>query len=72
MPNVGSNVLCICPFFIKDSGKSIVCEGILPNTNMITDFNTRNDKSLFQKCCCFSFDYRKKCRLFKSISEKYD
>lgn len=71
MSNLGSNVLCVCPFFIRDNGKSIVCEGILPETKMTTDFKTAGEKALFQKCCCFSFEYHKRCRLFASINKKY-
>lgn len=72
MPNIESNVLSVCPFFIRERGTKIVCEGILSDTLMETDFKDLRSKVSHQRLCCFSYDYKLRCSLCKAIFKKYD
>ena len=72
MPNLESNVLSVCPFFVRERGTRIVCEGIVPDTLIETDFKNSRSKKLHQKCCCYSFEYRARCSLCRAIYQKYD
>lgn len=71
MPNIESNVLSVCPFFIRDRGNCILCEGVVPDTHIETSFKSTAAKKLHQECCCFSFEYRKRCAVCKAIYKKY-
>ena len=71
MPNLESNALSVCPFFVRDRGNKIVCEGVLPGTLVETDFRSSDFKKEHQLFCCYSFDYAKRCSLCQAVLLKY-
>lgn len=57
----------VCPFYIREGEKRIVCEGIEPDTEICRHFVTTLQKESFQEenCC------KEGCCLTKMIEAKY-
>lgn len=44
-----------CPFYIRDNERTVVCEGLIDNTSVLTKFPTKENKEMHQKCHCFNW-----------------
>ena len=43
-----------CPFYLRESERTVTCEGIVPETTIKVEFHTRKQKENFQKTYCFA------------------
>jgi len=64
-------VFVLCPFYKYDDGKkSIVCEGIVDNSSIVTAYHAKADyEKHITDFCCGRFD---ECETFKLLMEKYE
>lgn len=59
-----------CPFYLRESGKLICCEGVVKNTCISTSFPTPDDKKTHMILCCFKVDGGN-CPMAKNLFSKY-
>lgn len=60
-----------CPFYLTDNGKNrIICEGLLPGSQLQSYFRKRKDYRLQAEIfCCGSY---KTCEIYDALSKKYE
>lgn len=58
-----------CPFFLRDSKRSITCEGVAPGTEMMSRFPSVTDKVAYMRGHCFRFNSG--CEIARLLQEKY-
>lgn len=58
------------PIFLRDSKRSITCEGVMPGTEMMFRFPSVTDKVAYMQGHCFRFDSR--CAIARLLVEKYE
>ena len=68
--NEWSTVKIRCPFFHKEDGRSIVCEGMIPGTLTIVRFRAEKREELHVHTYC-QRDYER-CYLCRALTKKYD
>ena len=62
----------VCPFYEKESGYRIVCEGLYEDTKFSLLFPKEEAKERWQKAICYSFEKYKICPFVRILeSEKY-
>ena len=54
-----------CPFFRKDKGKSIICEGIVPHSGIGMSF--QNSKAFERQMSNYCCDKYSRCILYRAI-----
>ena len=60
-----------CPFYKKDGGLEIRCEGIDETSRLLQQFRTKTDKANYMSSyCCTQFYCA--CRIYTMLDEKYD
>lgn len=57
--NYYESKLAICPFYLRDTGKTVSCEGISSNSCLQYTFKTGDEKKEHKEKFCNSYDYRK-------------
>lgn len=70
MPHGRIAALVKCPFFKKEEGIVITCEGIVDNSSIKLCFTYKAQKNLQSKTFCQK-DYQK-CEVYRMLMEKYD
>lgn len=61
----------VCPYYIRESKKSITCEGFTEDTDLSTLFADQCGKQAFQVGRCDMFDYEDRCPLAAALAKKY-
>lgn len=51
------NMVTVCPFYQRESGKSITCEGMGEKTEIAIKFNDNFGKQIWQKKYCRTYKY---------------
>jgi hypothetical protein len=65
-------VISLCPFYIRESNKSITCEGYLAdNTFNTTKFESEKKKYDYQRVYCWRESWCC-CVLAKTLNKKYE
>ena len=60
-----------CPFYIRDSDRSVVCEGLIEHSVMTMTFKRSARKKAFCEKTCCSMDYGN-CPIAKVLFAKYE
>lgn len=72
MAKYGAGANAICPFFEKESAKSICCEGLVKDTLCLMRFRTELEKQIYQESHCDTYDYAAVCPMAAAIMrQKY-
>ena len=71
MANYKGGANTICPFYERETDRSITCEGLRENSVLTMRFPARKDKSAWQEDFCMTFAYRR-CPLARACYEKYE
>lgn len=68
-----SNYVCpLCPFYIRESQKSMTCEGFLTEESFTTTkFETEAQKFAYQRVYCWRENWSK-CVLAVMLNKKYE
>ena len=61
----------VCPFYVKESEKSITCEGLIPGTNMMIRFGGQKKKTAWLEKHCCSYKYEVTCPVAAVLMWKY-
>lgn len=73
MPPSGSfrQVYVKCPFYKHDDGcRKIVCEGLVPNSNLTLSYGRKQDYLIqMETFCCGSYQ---KCEVHQALMTKYE
>lgn len=72
MANYTYGVRAVCSFYIKESEKTITCEGVIPGTTTMTRFETKDGKRAFQCKHCERYDAEGCCPIAKEIQNQYE
>ncbi len=70
MANKPVEALIKCPFYLRQTENTLICEGVLKGTVMLTQFQCASLKRAHYKQSCFHEDGGE-CFLAKSLYEKY-
>ncbi len=60
-----------CPFYIRESPRRVVCEGLVEGSTLCLNFNRRARMGAFHRAYCCSMDYSK-CPIAKVLFAKYE
>lgn len=72
MANFTFGATTICPFYLRETEKSITCEGLQGNATIVLKFLSSSQKQKFQKQKCGNFNYIFLCSIAAAIMrEKY-
>ena len=71
MPNTKYMVATICPYFIRETGKAIYCEGVIPGSITISRFASERVKEEFQEAVCACHRYGSRCLLAEMLGKRY-
>lgn len=69
MPNYTGGV-AVCPFYQRESGLSIICEGYSPEQQVSMKFNSSKEKLRWQREYCLRF-YYPRCPLAATVLAHY-
>lgn len=69
MPNYSGGV-AVCPFYQRESGRSIICEGYAPEQQVSMKFNSGKEKLRWQQEYCLRF-YYPRCPLAATVLAHY-
>ena len=61
-----------CPYFKNDSFNSLNCEGCTQHSYIRQAFESKFDKSNWQKKYCMELSQYKSCPIFKAVDLKYE
>lgn len=71
MSNYTFGAKTVCPFYVKEAGKSITCEGLSAETANMTRFESSGKKELYQTAHCETYEYADNCPLAAALMRKY-
>lgn len=71
MASYTGGALTICPYYIREKGCEIICEGVINGTQTIIPFGSSKAKADYQQNCCFDKDGAACCLLAVKLNEKY-
>lgn len=61
----------VCPFFIKEIDKKIICEGVVDQTTTLIRFCSEDQKRGHRKMYCQGFQFPK-CPIAEILNKKYE
>lgn len=61
----------VCPFFIREYSKSVSCEGLSDQAEIIYKFGSAHAKCAHQRRYCFGYDFAR-CPIAEAILKQYD
>lgn len=61
----------VCPFYHKEEGNKIHCEGFCKTCNLQTTFSRRELLYVHKQIHCNSFEGYPKCPLYEIINKQY-
>ena len=62
----------VCPFYRKDVGDKICCEGLDEDSRIHLVFLSHKAKRLYFECFCCDIDRYKMCRVCRMLNGKYE
>ena len=71
MAHYTSGAKTICPFYLRETERTIPCEGVSPDRPSKIRFAHEGEKRRFQKQNCELFDYGRSCPMAAALREKY-
>lgn len=71
MANTSSAVNTVCPYYCRDHGKSITCEGLISGTLCTMRFASEQARRDWQATNCEMINYYNCCPLAAALEEKY-
>ena len=71
MSNVASSARAKCPYFKRDKGNAIVCEGAVEGSKLLMLFDKTEQRIAWQRRRCECFDYAKRCPVAGMLERKY-
>lgn len=71
MANYKGGVTSVCPFYIREAGLSITCEGIEGCSNVMMRFSGTKQKLSWQTSVCETFTYMR-CPIAAIANKKYE
>ena len=72
MASYSGGAKAFCPFYLKESKKSITCEGLIDGVDSLMRFRDETAKKNYQENHCNSERYYLRCRHAKALHEKYE
>ena len=72
MPNRGSITRVICPFYLRDEGRAVDCEGVAGNSRIIQRFSRAQDKQQWMEAHCETFGYAEACPIAGALTRQYE
>lgn len=70
MPNLSGGVWCVCPYYLRETPKSISCEGFAGDACLVRFACTR-DKVEWAAAHCERMDYAVRCPYARMMEAKY-
>jgi len=70
MANYTGGANTICPFYERETERSITCEGLRGDSVLTMRFPTRREKTAWQEEFCMTFTHNR-CPLARACYEKY-
>lgn len=61
----------ICPYYLRESERSITCEGLREGMVIKSLFGSEQEKSEYQRDMCVHYEYHRRCPLAGAILKKY-
>lgn len=61
----------ICPYYIRESERSVTCEGLREGMVVKSVFCSEQQKSDYQREMCVHYDYAELCPLARALFFKY-
>lgn len=72
MPNVGSYARAKCPYFKRERGNAVVCEGATDGSVLLLAFDDTERREAWQACRCEQLDYAQRCPIAAMLEKKYE
>lgn len=72
MANTASAANAICPFYQRESGKSLTCEGMIVGTVCTHRFRDEESRLKWQAMNCEMLNYWNCCPLAAALQKKYE
>lgn len=70
MPRIYDDILVLCPFFLHNGKKNVVCEGITDYCTLSLKFFDEEGRNRYKGAYCDK-DY-KKCEIYRMLEKKYE
>lgn len=67
-----SGVKVVCPYYVKESDRSITCEGIIRCTETMIKFSSPRRKLAYQDVNCNDFSYSDNCPVARAIAGSFE
>lgn len=73
MPNLCITGKIVCPYFhrVASNGRAIVCEGLVPGSEIANCFRASGDLSDWAGKVCQTHQYAKRCMVAEAIERNY-
>jgi len=68
MANYSGGTKTICPFYQKESEKSISCDVLEGVCKVRMCFQASKDRVRWQQQCCFSYDFENRCPIALALA----
>lgn len=73
MPNTRAAANCICPYFLRERPRAIVCMGFAAGSQLEHKFETEAQKEKHMRRCCCGYHYARRCvvaHMWEKLEEK--
>ena len=70
MTNWQCSALVICPYYLRENNRFVVCEGICQSAEMVWRFTSAQEKIVFLRSRCVLWDYKELCPWAAYLSSK--
>lgn len=71
MTNWTCSALVVCPYYLRENERQVVCEGLLEGMEMSLRFASRIDKIAHQRRVCCSWGYKTACPYAAMLEARY-
>lgn len=71
MANFTGGVTTVCPYYIRETAKSITCTGVIRGTNAMSRFENSEEKAKWQSSKCTTFCYSN-CPIARESEKHYE
>jgi hypothetical protein len=72
MANTSSAANAVCPYYQRESGKSLTCEGLIDGTVCTMRFDSAEARLEWQAMSCEMHNYQRCCPLAAALEKKYE
>lgn len=71
MTNWRCSALVVCPYYLRENERFIVCEGLMERVEMSLHFDDQARKIAYQRNTCCTWGYAKRCPNAAALEAKY-